>query len=1296
MRHGLGRVLSFALFLSLLLVTATGAFAQGGATSTLAGTVTDTSAGVVPGADVTAKNNATATTYTAVSGANGGFTIPAVEPGTYTVTVALMGFKTAVLNQVVINVAVTATVKAVLELGKLEETVVVEAAAQMVQTQSASVSSTINVKQIQNLPLAGRNAFDLVAQLPGVNSSTGSSRDAIVNGLPQSVVNITLDGMNIQDNYAKSWDGMFTRVSPRLDAVEEISMGSAANSVGDASQGGVQVRFVTRSGTNQFKGSVYYYLRSDRFNSNTWFNLNRNVDALGKATAKPVQQQNQPGGRFGGPIWKDKAFFFVNYEWISSPGTLTLNPTIMSPLSEQGMFQYSGGTTNLMALAASKGYTSTIDPLMAKTLAAARASTSQGTLNATTDPLTQTLTWQLPTASTTKYPTVRLDWNATAKHRVSFTTTYNHLISDPDTQNGYYTQYPGFPNRGTQDSVRYSGQASVRSVLSPNLVNEVRVGATGGATQFFPSNNPSMFTDQGGYALLFSGTSPTRGFKGIANPYSTASNSSREGTTRVVEDTVNWLKGRHSLSFGASFTQAGVWLANQQFVPGVEFGIATGDPADAMFTTANFPGASSTDLTNARALYSLLTGRVNTIGRNARIGADGTTYTILGSSMQKGKMNELGFFLQDSWRVKPNLTVNAGLRYALQMPFYAVNNSYSSADMAAIMGVSGTGSDFAPGSTVTGLGNLFKPGTLQGAAPTFSMLTANTHGYNVDKNNLAPSVGVAWTVGADRGFLHKILGSPGDSVLRGGYSVAFQRPGMSDFTGVYGSNPGVSIDATRNLANGNLGTLPLLLSSGSLAAPPINLTRTYPMSVPSASTSVYAFDPNIQVPYSTSLTVGIQRALTTTMMVEARYIHTTSTGQWTNNNQVGNYRNYNEINVTENKFANEFRLAQANLQANIAANKGNTFAYTGVAGTSPLPTFLAYLNGSAASGDSSKYTGTGWTNTTLVGYMYPNNPDVLTTASTLRTNATYKANALTAGLPANFFVANPDVTNAYVQTNGPNTRYDGIQLVLNRRFSKGLQLAANYSYGKGYQGVFYSFHVPYVDRQQTYNNSVAGGPVNQMFNFNWVYELPFGQGKPFGSNVGRGMQRLVGNWIVSGTARLQTGRRVDFGNVNLVGFTQNDLPGLFQTRIVTDPANQYRTLVYMLPQDIIDNTIKAFSVNATGYSGGAPTGRYFAPATGPTCLETYSNSYGQCGQGSVVVTGPKVFRVDLSVVKEVAIVRQVTFRFEAMVFNLFNNLNLTPSYPSASTGSWAVSDNYQTTSAVDQSRTMQLAFRVTW
>jgi hypothetical protein len=1292
MRHRQRSFALLSLFLVFMLAAAAGASAQGGATSSITGTVVDSSGGIVPGADVVAKNNANATTYNAVSGGNGAFNIPAVDPGTYTVTVALMGFKTAVLNQVAVTSAAPATLKAVLELGKLEETVVVEAAAQLIQTQSTAVASTINVKQITNLPLPGRGAFDFVTQLPGVNSSTGSSRDAIVNGLPQSSVNITLDGMSIQDNYAKSWDGMFTRVSPRLDAVEEISMGSAAGSASDVSQGTIQVRFVTRSGTNQWKGSAYYYYRDDVLNTNTWFNKYYNISTAGVQTAKPVTHQDQPGFRIGGPIVRDKAFFFVNYEWISSPGTNTRTPTIMSPDSERGNFLYNNGNSsvNLLQLAASKGQTSTIDPVIAKTIAAIRASTAQGTINATTDLATQTLSWQLATASTTKYPTVRFDYNLTSKHRISASGTYNHLVSDPDTTNTYYVQYPGFPNRGTQDSVRYSSQLSMRSTLTQNLVNEVRFGMTGGATKFFPENSASMFSDYGGYALGMSA------FRGIANPYSTAANSSREGGTKVLEDTVTWMKGRHSINLGTSFTQANVWLKNQQFVPTLGMGIVTGDPADTMFVTANFPGASSTDLTNAKNLYAVLTGRITSIGRNARIAEDGSTYNILGESLQKGRHNEVDFFVNDSWRLKPNLTVNAGLRYALMMPFFALNNSYSSADIAAVMGVTGIGSGFEVGSAGSNLGNLFQPGVMTGTPPVFTMLTANTAGFNTDRNNVAPSVGVAWTVGSDKGFLRKILGAPGDSVIRGGWSIAFQRPGTSDFTGVYGSNPGVSIDATRSVQNGNLGTVPVLMRSSDLSAPPINLTRTYPMPPPSQSTSVYAFDPDIQVPRSQSMMIGLQRAITKTMMVEARYIHTNSYGQWTNSNLFG-YINYNEVNVIENNFAKEFRLAQANLQANIAAGKGNTFAYTGVAGTQPLPIFLAHLNGvnAAQAGNTSLYTGTGWTNSTMLSYMYPLNPNVLSAAGNstngLRFNSTYKANALKAGLPANFWVANPDVSGSYVQTNGNDTSYNGIQLVLTRRFSKGLQLNANYTYGKGMQGAFYSLHKPYVDNEMSYTNSNAGGPVNHMFVTNWVYELPFGQGKPFAANVGRGMQRLVGNWTFSGTLRLQSGRRVDFGNVNLVGFTKEDLQGFYGTRIITDPANQYRSLVYMLPQDVIDNTIKAFSVNATGYSAGAPSGRYFAPANGPNCLETASNSYGDCGQRSVIVTGPKVFRTDISIIKDVAIVRQVTFRFEAMVFNLFNNTNFNPvSY----TG--ATADSYQVTSAVDSARTMQLAFRVSW
>ena len=160
------------------------AYAQGGVAASLSGTVVDSTGAVVPGADVVVKNNATAATQSTVSGANGLFTIPALDPGSYTVTVSLQGFKTAVLNDIRLNAGQPGNVKATLQLGELSETVVVSGATEIVQTQKTSVSATLTQKQITQLPLPGRGAFDLVTYMPGVTTADGSSRGAMVNGLP--------------------------------------------------------------------------------------------------------------------------------------------------------------------------------------------------------------------------------------------------------------------------------------------------------------------------------------------------------------------------------------------------------------------------------------------------------------------------------------------------------------------------------------------------------------------------------------------------------------------------------------------------------------------------------------------------------------------------------------------------------------------------------------------------------------------------------------------------------------------------------------------------------------------------------------------------------------------------------------------------------------------------------------------------------------------------------------------------------------------------------------------------------
>ena len=281
------------LVLTLLALSNSPAYAQGGTTSTLSGVAVDSSGAVLPGADVTVTMPATGFTQSAVTNADGAFSFPGLNIGTYTLTVKLSGFKTFVSNNVALTLGGGANVRATLEIGGVEEQVVVSSASEIIQTQSTQIASTINTTQILKLPLTTRSAMDFVTFLPGVQTS-GGNRASMINGLPQGMINITLDGVNIQDNTLRSTDGFFAIVSPRLDAIEEVTVTTAAQGA-DSAQGSAQIKFTTRSGTNTFTGSLYEYYRRDALNANTWFN---NRDGVAKAKL----QQDQFGGRAGGPI----------------------------------------------------------------------------------------------------------------------------------------------------------------------------------------------------------------------------------------------------------------------------------------------------------------------------------------------------------------------------------------------------------------------------------------------------------------------------------------------------------------------------------------------------------------------------------------------------------------------------------------------------------------------------------------------------------------------------------------------------------------------------------------------------------------------------------------------------------------------------------------------------------------------------------------------------------------------------------------------------------------------------------
>ncbi len=399
------RLLAAFVFLAVATLLSSPAYAQGGgATTSLSGTVTDTSGAIIPGANVVVKNNGTATEYQAVTDERGYFTVQALDPSSYTVTVTLMGFKTAVLNDVRIAASTPATVKIALAVGGLEETVVVTGGSEIIQTTSPAVTSTVDTNQILKLPMGSRSALDFVALLPGVNTpgGPGGNRDSTVNGLPQSAINITIDGLSAQDNYLKTTDGFFARVSPRLDAIEEVTVNSAAQDAASNGQGAVQIRFVTRSGSNQFTGSGYYYLQHYKLDANTWFN-NRDLPPGpdGKAP-KGEDVLYQPGGRLGGPVIIPGSVERPQQGLLLRQlrGVALARPehagsaTILHPRSEQGWFRYTaGGQTrevNVLDLAAQNGFISTIDPTIGRLLGDIRSAVnSQGGLVNQTDPLLQ-------------------------------------------------------------------------------------------------------------------------------------------------------------------------------------------------------------------------------------------------------------------------------------------------------------------------------------------------------------------------------------------------------------------------------------------------------------------------------------------------------------------------------------------------------------------------------------------------------------------------------------------------------------------------------------------------------------------------------------------------------------------------------------------------------------------------------------------------------------------------------------------------------------------------------------------
>ena len=265
---------------------------------------------------------------------------------------------------------------------------------------------------------------------------------------------------------------------------------------------------------------------------------------------------------------------------------------------------------------------------------------------------------------------------------------------------------------------------------------------------------------------------------------------------------------------------------------------------------------------------------------------------------------------------------------------------------------------------------------------------------------------------------------------------------------------------------------------------------------------------------------------------------------------------------------------------------------------------------------------------------------------------------------------------------------------LRRRLSSGIAYSVNYTWGQDYVGNRYSFRTPRVSVTQTGTD----GQVTHAFKGNWVFELPFGRGRHFAANLNPVADRIIGGWEFDGVGRIQTGEMLDFGNVRVIGMTKEEFQKSIDLRFA--PNGQ----VYILPQDIVDNTIKAFNTSATdptGYASGAvPTGRYLAPQNSVDCIETANGTaapsatnlnggYGACGVNSLVITGPRLITFDLSAVKRITVIGRTNIEFRAEMLNAFNRPYFTPRNVIGTTD-----NSYRLTGTQNNPRVVQLVFRV--
>lgn len=1212
----------------LVVVGAVSALAQS-TSGRLSGTVSGPD-GALPGATVTATDNKTGKEYTVTTNEEGFYNFPQLEFGTYTIRITATGFKTLVANELKIDVGREATLSPILEIGDVTAEVVVTAGADIVTSTTAQVSNTVSPQQILSLPLLTRNPLSLTGLQAGVSSN--SAQNTTINGMRTTFTNITRDGINIQDTFIRSNATDFAPGRPSVDDTGEFTI-TTSNQEADQGYGGAQIRLVTPRGTRDFHGALFAYNRNSAFAANSFFNNRQGL-------AKPFRNRNQYGGKaswrlpvpgFGEGVdhilW-DKAFFFFAYEGIRDPVTAAATRTILSPAAQAGTFTFTRtNSTSVTPFCPSQTIGSVCQ--IPNFLQWAQGIFPAGNIRSTTSPIVGSYLSTLPTTS-----------NFTGGDGLN-TQGYRFLRGSDQTRDQYSTRVDvDFDdNNSFRGIFNYNNEVNLRPdvdtngfTTTPDVIQASKNKQfTMGYRRVFSSNFIADFS--GGFfgsEVPFDRTLPVGDYimgLPLVTPPMTFLDQGRNTKAFNFQGNADWILGDHTIRFGG---QAQIFRVNAyndaQIYPVLTFAAGTATT----FTASHFSsigGINTTQLGTANNLLALLGGHYTNVVQFFNVQSIDTGFQRLVTEFRPFRYENHAFYVADRWQARRGLTLNLGVRYEL---FPALRNNTGNALEPVIAD---------PDNPIP---SLLDPNGIYDAIGGNSG-RRNAY-YRTDYDNFAPNLGVAWTPSFG-GSLGRFLFGENKTVIRAGYSH------------IYGNDSIVTSINNAAVGNFGLGRSGLQFAGLNnridttpppvLPLPTVQVPRTYLQNnaagIGNFFGTVFAIDPKLQTPRVEQYSVGFQREILGDMAFELRYVGSRS-------NNLGRGIDLGQIDIINNGFLSDFVRAQNNLRVG-----GDPFCM--VAGCVPLTIFQS--GGVAPTGRLAVGGATGLSLNTFLNHLNNGTVADLAIAFINSTNPANLNNQPHSGAPTNVprinFLPNPASGVIDLFLNDGRYRYDSLQAEVRKRFSQGLYFQVNYTYSKNLTnaiGTSQALFEPYLDNARPELDwQRADFDTTHVFNFNGIYQLPFGQGKRF-LNYGGIADKILGGWEISGLGQWQSGAPITFvdarGTYNRAGRSGRQTP---QSSLTNDQI-QGMTGVFEANGNIYWFDPSILNSNGQASAGYSLTGATFP---GQVFFNNVPGSYG--GIGRALIDGPSYFNVNMALLKNIRFTESMRLQFRVEAFNVLNNVN---------------------------------------